>query len=64
MAVETGTMTSGDEGLVLAVTDGNNKARESRGRNWGDDEVYELIAVWSDDTIQCELEGSQRNQHV
>ena len=64
MAVETGTMTSGDEGLVLTVTDGNNKARESRGRNWGDDEVYELIAVWSHDTIQCELEGSQRHQHI
>ena len=65
MAVESGAMISltsaGDEKLV---TGDNNKARESRGRNWGDDEVYELIAVWSDDTIQCELEGSQRNQHV
>uniref|UniRef100_A0A1X7TPP6 Myb/SANT-like DNA-binding domain-containing protein n=1 Tax=Amphimedon queenslandica TaxID=400682 RepID=A0A1X7TPP6_AMPQE len=66
MAVQSGAMTSAsvDEKLVLAVTDDHNKARESRGRNWGDDEVYELIAVWSDDTIQCELEGSQRNQHV
>ena len=26
--------------------------------------VYELIEVWSDDTIQDQLEGSHRNQQV
>ena len=35
-----------------------------RGRNWTEEEVYELIDVWSDDIIQSQLEGSQRNQHV
>ena len=32
--------------------------------NWSDEEVYKLIEVWSDDTIQDQLEGSHRNQQV
>ena len=32
--------------------------------NGEDEEVYGLIAMWSDDAIQCEWEGSQRNQHI
>ena len=39
------------------------KAQE-RGKNWLDEEVFVLIAAWSDDVIQGELGGSQRNRHV
>ena len=35
-----------------------------RGKNWSDEEVYDLIDIWSDDTVQEQLEGSRRNQHI
>ena len=38
--------------------------KQDRGRNWSDEEVLQLIAVWSDDVIQGELDGCHRNQHV
>ena len=41
-----------------------DKRNNDRGKNWSDEEVYELIEVWSDDTIQEQLEGSHRNQQV
>lgn len=40
------------------------KTQNDRGRNWEEKEVSELIGIWSDEVIQQELEGSQRNQHV
>ena len=27
-----------------------------RGKNWSDEEVYDLIDIWSDDTVQEQLE--------
>ena len=41
-----------------------DKRNNDRGKNWSNEEVYELIEVWSDDTIQEQLEGSHRNQQV
>ena len=38
--------------------------KQDRGRNWSDEEVLQLIAIWSDDIIQGELDGCCRNQHV
>ena len=29
----------------------------TRGKNWSDKETLELIALWSDDVVQEELEG-------
>lgn len=43
--------------------DRSNKKHE-RGSNWTDPEIVELLQLWSDDTIQLELESSQRNQRV
>ena len=40
------------------------KKDKDRGKNWTDEEIYELIEIWSDDEIQSQLEGSHRNQHV
>jgi len=38
--------------------------KQDRGHNWSDKEILQLIAVWSDDVIQGELDGCCRNQHV
>ncbi|XP_072291273.1 1-aminocyclopropane-1-carboxylate synthase-like protein 1 [Eucyclogobius newberryi] len=43
--------------------DFRNKKHE-RGSNWTDPEIVELLQLWSDDTIQLELESSLRNQRV
>lgn len=40
-----------------------NKKHE-RGSNWTDPEIVELLQLWSDDTVQLELESSLRNQRV
>ncbi|XP_062317926.1 1-aminocyclopropane-1-carboxylate synthase-like protein 1 [Osmerus eperlanus] len=38
--------------------------RHERGSNWSDPEIVELLQLWSDETVQLELESSLRNQHV
>lgn len=38
--------------------------RHERGSNWSDPEIVELLQLWSDDSVQLELESSLRNQHV
>lgn len=43
--------------------DFRNKKHE-RGSNWTDPEIVELLQLWSDDTVQVELESSLRNQRV
>ncbi|KAG5273941.1 hypothetical protein AALO_G00157430 [Alosa alosa] len=35
-----------------------------RGSNWSDPEVAELLQLWSDESVQIELESCLRNQHV
>ncbi|XP_007228200.3 1-aminocyclopropane-1-carboxylate synthase-like protein 1 [Astyanax mexicanus] len=35
-----------------------------RGSNWSEPEVVELLQVWSDQSVQAELESCLRNQHV
>lgn len=35
-----------------------------RGSNWSDPEVVELLQLWSDESVQMELESCLRNQHV
>ena len=35
-----------------------------RGRNWSDDEIRALLAIWSEDTIQRQLLGAVRNAAV
>lgn len=35
-----------------------------RGSNWSEPEVVELLQLWSDESIQLELESCLRNQHV
>uniref|UniRef100_A0AAV2L478 1-aminocyclopropane-1-carboxylate synthase-like protein 1 n=1 Tax=Knipowitschia caucasica TaxID=637954 RepID=A0AAV2L478_KNICA len=41
-----------------------NKVKNERGSNWTDPEIVELLQLWSDDTVQLELESSLRNQRV
>ena len=36
----------------------------TRGQTWSDAEVRCLISVWSDDHIQRQLEGAQRNKPI
>ena len=36
----------------------------TRGQNWTDEEVLDLLDIWSDETIQAELEGAYRNEHI
>ncbi|XP_019749830.1 1-aminocyclopropane-1-carboxylate synthase-like protein 1 isoform X3 [Hippocampus comes] len=38
--------------------------RHERGSNWTDQEIVELLQLWSEDSIQIELESSLRNQRV
>lgn len=38
--------------------------RHERGSNWTDPEIEELLQLWSDDSVQLELESSLRNQRV
>ncbi|XP_058502095.1 1-aminocyclopropane-1-carboxylate synthase-like protein 1 [Solea solea] len=38
--------------------------RHERGSNWTDQEIVELLQLWSDDSVQIELESSLRNQRV
>ncbi|XP_034032725.1 1-aminocyclopropane-1-carboxylate synthase-like protein 1 isoform X2 [Thalassophryne amazonica] len=38
--------------------------RHERGSNWTDPEIVELLQLWSDETVQMELESSLRNQRV
>lgn len=38
--------------------------KHERGSNWTDPEIVELLQLWSDDTVQLELESSLRNQRV
>ncbi|XP_061533580.1 1-aminocyclopropane-1-carboxylate synthase-like protein 1 isoform X2 [Phycodurus eques] len=38
--------------------------RHERGSNWTDQEIVELLQLWSDESIQIELESSLRNQRV
>lgn len=40
------------------------KIKHERGSNWTDPEIVELLQLWSDDTVQLELESSLRNQRV
>ncbi|KAJ8003008.1 hypothetical protein DPEC_G00164910 [Dallia pectoralis] len=35
-----------------------------RGSNWSDPEVAELLQLWSEESVQLELESCLRNQHV
>ena len=35
-----------------------------RGRNWTDEEIRALLAIWSDATIQRQLLGATRNTAV
>ena len=32
--------------------------------NWKDEEVWKLVEIWGDDTIQAALEGCKRNKQV
>lgn len=36
----------------------------ARGQTWSDKEVRCLISIWSDDHIQQQLEGAQRNKPI
>ena len=36
----------------------------TRGQTWSDEEVLALLDIWSDETVQAELEGAYRNDHV
>lgn len=38
--------------------------RHERGSNWTDPEIVELLQLWSDESVQMELESSLRNQRV
>lgn len=38
--------------------------RYERGSNWTDPEIVELLQLWSDESVQMELESSLRNQRV
>ncbi|XP_078805024.1 1-aminocyclopropane-1-carboxylate synthase-like protein 1 isoform X3 [Oryzias latipes] len=38
--------------------------RHERGSNWTDPEIVELLQLWSDESVQVELESSLRNQRV
>ncbi|XP_030620942.1 1-aminocyclopropane-1-carboxylate synthase-like protein 1 isoform X2 [Chanos chanos] len=38
--------------------------KHERGSNWSDQEVVELLQLWSDESVQIELESCLRNQHV
>ncbi|XP_047451555.1 1-aminocyclopropane-1-carboxylate synthase-like protein 1 [Mugil cephalus] len=38
--------------------------RHERGSNWTDPEIVELLQLWSDKSVQIELESSLRNQRV
>ncbi|XP_077424721.1 1-aminocyclopropane-1-carboxylate synthase-like protein 1 isoform X2 [Vanacampus margaritifer] len=38
--------------------------RHERGSNWTDQEIVELLQLWSDESVQLELESSLRNQRV
>lgn len=38
--------------------------RHERGSNWTDQEIVELLQLWSDESVQVELESSLRNQRV
>ncbi|XP_029008960.1 1-aminocyclopropane-1-carboxylate synthase-like protein 1 [Betta splendens] len=38
--------------------------RHERGSNWTDPEIVELLQLWSDESVQLELESSLRNQRV
>ncbi|KAL6106986.1 accs [Pungitius sinensis] len=38
--------------------------RHDRGSNWTDPEIVELLQLWSDESVQIELESSLRNQRV
>uniref|UniRef100_UPI0037E839FD 1-aminocyclopropane-1-carboxylate synthase-like protein 1 n=1 Tax=Semicossyphus pulcher TaxID=241346 RepID=UPI0037E839FD len=38
--------------------------RHERGSNWTDPEIVELLQLWSDESVQIELESSLRNQRV
>ncbi|XP_077452937.1 1-aminocyclopropane-1-carboxylate synthase-like protein 1 [Stigmatopora argus] len=38
--------------------------RHERGSNWTDQEIVELLQLWSDESVQIELESSLRNQRV
>uniref|UniRef100_A0A3Q2QGZ3 1-aminocyclopropane-1-carboxylate synthase homolog (Arabidopsis)(non-functional) n=1 Tax=Fundulus heteroclitus TaxID=8078 RepID=A0A3Q2QGZ3_FUNHE len=38
--------------------------RYERGSNWTDPEIVELLQLWSDESVQIELESSLRNQRV
>ena len=31
---------------------------------WADPEVYKLIEIWSEDSIQAQLEGCRRNKEI
>ena len=36
----------------------------TRGQTWSDEEVLALLDIWSDETVQAELEGAYRNDHM
>ena len=36
----------------------------TRCQTWSDEEVLALLDIWSDETVQAELEGAYRNDHV
>ena len=36
----------------------------TRGQTWSDEEVLALLDIWSDETVQAELEGAYKNDHV
>ncbi|KAM9754984.1 1-aminocyclopropane-1-carboxylate synthase-like protein 1 isoform 1-T2 [Menidia menidia] len=38
--------------------------RHERGSNWTDPEIVELLQLWSNESVQLELESSLRNQRV
>lgn len=38
--------------------------KHERGSNWTDPEIVELLQLWSDESVQLELESSLRNQRV
>ncbi|XP_037538645.1 1-aminocyclopropane-1-carboxylate synthase-like protein 1 [Nematolebias whitei] len=38
--------------------------KHERGSNWTDPEIVELLQLWSDESVQIELESSLRNQRV
>ena len=53
-----------DEEAAEVPVPKRKKATDRGGSNWDDNEVLAFIEIWSDETIQAQLEGRKRNTKV